>query len=631
MRAPVALALAALLAGCGPGEPVVTPLLDYGFGTGRAERSQPLPFGAQPSPHAFGGEWSVAPRDGLWMHGREASLDVVGGGHDAVLRLDLVTAGELAQRGQRLVVLVNGEELANVGPGTDWEQPGRHRIVIPARQWKRGRNVLGFRASEVMVPVGPEGRPHPPYSVCFLSLRLSELGPEGFLDDAIPDPHPATPPAGGFALREVAPEDAGDGPRPDILLVVLDAARADHFGSYGYSRDTTPVVDRLAREGLRFDAAFSPAPYTLAAMASLTTGRSWAQHQVVVPGDRLPGSLPTLPGILREHGWTTAGFSPNPNASRSTGFDRGFDHFYEEWVDEDFRRGLSPGGDRPARFLWRWLGENPVDGPLFASLHLALPHEPYRPGARHRLFDDPAYEGPVTGRVDNVRAIARGEVALAPADLEQLVALYDGNLHWGDALVGETLERWREARPGRELLVVVSSDHGEGFGEHGAFTHTSLLQDEMTRVPLVMWPRALVEPIAAGTGQLRSLEDVLPMLLHCLGLPLPAGAWPSHSVELLADPGWERPVVLMRNETRFGWRTPHELFVHDRFAGRQLYRLAADPGRQQDLCGTQGCLGRAVGLARLLGLAGAGRPGVAAADAPDAATREQLRALGYTD
>jgi arylsulfatase A-like enzyme len=224
-------------------------------------------------------------------------------------------------------------------------------------------------------------------------------------------------------------------------------------------------------------------------------------------------------------------------------------------------------------------------------VHAVPPHEPYLPGPEHDLFGDPSYAGRINGSYRQMQRIFRGELQLDEADVARLVSLYDGNLRRGDALVGDLVSLWRERRPGRPLLVICLSDHGEALGEHGHFGHNLPLTDETTRVPLI-WASDL--PVSPGLDRARdrllALTDVMPMLLHELGLRGEAlesagPAWPARFLEVLERPDAPRTEVLLRNtEPRLrGVRTVDRLLISDGWARQELYDLTDDPRARHDL------------------------------------------------
>lgn len=309
--------------------------------------------------------------------------------------------------------------------------------------------------------------------------------------------------------------------RPDILLIILDAARADHFGSAGYERDTTPNMDRLAAESLVFERAYSECPNTFCSIPNLISGVSFMDLGTALHGKRIPDEVTTLAEHVLPLGYRTVGLTANPNNSASRNSHQGFDHFERLW-----------GAHRQAELAARLIEETPDDQPLYLQLHLLPPHEPYNPREAFDIFTDPGYRGPVHPEM-GLRRYKRGLATFSPTDLEQLIALYDGNLRMADDAVEEVLQAMKRHRRWDEALVLVTSDHGEAFGEHGTFQHSSTVFDEMLHVPFILRLPGGEIPAAVDTSRPVALADGVPTLLGYLGLEPPPEAW---GIDLLAAP-----------------------------------------------------------------------------------------------
>ncbi|MBX7187396.1 MAG: sulfatase, partial [Vicinamibacteria bacterium] len=243
-------------------------------------------------------------------------------------------------------------------------------------------------------------------------------------------------------------------PRPEaplsVLLVTIDTLRADRVGAYGDSKARTPTLDRLARDGVVFERAYTPAPITLPAHVSMMTGLLPPAHGVRGNGAFAlgPGS-PTLAETLKASGRSTAAFVGGFPLSRRFGLGRGFDVYDDvmtkaSGVNYDFAERRAP--DVVAAAL-AWLNTTP--GPVFLWVHLFDPHAPYEPPPEFRT-DDPY----------------RDEIAATDAALATLIAAWD-------------------ARPARGM-VIATSDHGEAFGEHGEWSHSLFIYDTTLHVPLLV-------------------------------------------------------------------------------------------------------------------------------------------------
>ena len=307
---------------------------------------------------------------------------------------------------------------------------------------------------------------------------------------------------------------------PDLLLLVLDTARADAFAP-GSSPVRTPAIERLHAEGLSFRRAITPAPWTLPSHGSMFSGRLPTEHGITADAlewvDGHPSSPapqvrawhgPWVPDDLRARGYATMGISCNPWITGWGGFERGFDRFIGVrpwkrvprgnmgWKSRRVRQILTKdhGGDRAAKTLVRWLSNAPAGRPLFAMVNLMEVHDPYDPPLRfHPLLRGEV--GSSTGisrsRLPYVQVLQRGRLRVDPSRefLAGVRALYRASARYEDALVGRIVRAF--AGRGRPAVVVLVSDHGEHLGEHGLFGHHSSLHEILLHVPLLFWGRGV--------------------------------------------------------------------------------------------------------------------------------------------
>lgn len=317
--------------------------------------------------------------------------------------------------------------------------------------------------------------------------------------------------AGALWPEPTPPADGRPGAGPDIVLVVVDTLRADHVGAWGYPRDTTPHLDRLAAEASRYSEAWSTASWTLPAHASLFTGLAPGEHGAHAGTARLPAGPPTLAERLDARGYRTVGLSANGWVSPGTGLERGFERFVF-LGDRGFASQLLLPlvFDRPEDLGGRAIVDRALaevdaagDEPVFLFLNLLEAHEPFGTVPddwRSRFADEPL--DPTLGRTwlrDMPRSWCtchkdagelRCEDGLYKADAERVRAVidrYDAGVAYDDHLLGvlrEGLEargRWEDA------VVVVTSDHGEHLGEEGGrLGHMVWLTEALLRVPLVV-------------------------------------------------------------------------------------------------------------------------------------------------
>jgi arylsulfatase A-like enzyme len=307
---------------------------------------------------------------------------------------------------------------------------------------------------------------------------------------------------------------------PNVVLVVIDTARADHFSSYGYPRPTTPHLDAFAREAIRFERAYSVSCWTVPAHASMFTGLYPATHWAGQTNVWLDDRFTTIAELLRARGYATADFSGNPWVSPTTNLVQGFD------VVETMtgRPDLAPTGAKPHptnKLIADWLGRRPTDRPFFLFVNYLEPHAPYQPP---KQFEARFLPG---GLSDAERAAALvpwtdwylGRAGLTPAAAAERTALYDGEIAYADEIVSDLLEELRRAKVYDDSLIIIASDHGENLGEHGHLTHVFALYEPTARVPLLVRL-----PGAARGGSVRTdpvqLVDLFSTIASFAGIPI---------------------------------------------------------------------------------------------------------------
>jgi arylsulfatase A-like enzyme len=384
----------------------------------------------------------------------------------------------------------------------------------------------------------------------------------------------------GLSLRERAVLARKDGPdgRPNVLLIILDTVRAASLSLYGYSKPTTPFLEDLAREGARFDQAYAPSSWTLPTHASMLTGR-WPHELSADWNRRLDETFPTLPECFLSAGFATGAFVANYEyTAPETGLDRGFTRYstfrpslaeivasssVAGWLSSrlSVRRAFGyqevvnrklAGHVRQEFLDW-------VDGlqgrPFFAMLNLFDAHEPYLPPAPHDTIFGDGRIGfhPKTVFTPRAAAIREGDrKALPLEEQKRQQTAYDGALRYMDGELELLVDELRHRDILDNTIVVITSDHGEAFGEGGEFMHGPAFSALTTHVPLIIrYPSAV-----AGRAIARevSLRDLPATLLDLTGFA--AGELPGRSLGPLmgADstvPAASSPVL----STFWGWTT----------------------------------------------------------------------------
>jgi arylsulfatase A-like enzyme len=325
---------------------------------------------------------------------------------------------------------------------------------------------------------------------------------------------------GVVAAWRVSSPPAPETPRPSgILLVSIDTLRPDRLSTYGHERLTSPNLDRFAQDAIRFDAAFTHAPSTLPAHASLFTsllpqhhGASFARRTPLAPG------IPTLTESLSRSGYRTLALCGGGQLDPEFGLDRGFDAYDSVIGHETFDRVV-------ARAL-RWLDRREDDTPFFWFLHTYEVHHPYTPSPGLVAEVAPAARRPshlpAAISVRLLRRINSGSIDLQPGDARYIRATYDAEIRSMDRALGRLLQGLRIRGLYDDLLIVFTSDHGEEFGEHGSMGwHSHTLYDELLRVPLLIKAPGNRAGGRVVDEQVRLL-DVAPTILELAGVPIPA-------------------------------------------------------------------------------------------------------------
>jgi arylsulfatase A-like enzyme len=328
-------------------------------------------------------------------------------------------------------------------------------------------------------------------------------------------------------------------PRPNLILISIDTLRADRLGAYGYERNTSPHLDALAERGVRFETVIADSNWTLPSHATLFTGLPPSVHGAIGPKDRLRTGIPTLAEVLQQNGYRTFGVTGGGFVDERHGFARGFDQYRRDPVD--FRTALD--------IVVRMLRQLAPEERFFWFVHTYDVHCPYHPPPRYaRLFDrqPPSDRLDTRGRCGNPHY---NSMSLTAGQARYLSDRYDGGIRYADDLLGAFVERLdADGRLGNTIVVVLS-DHGDEFLEHGQIGHRNSQFIQSLRVPWIMVGPGLERRVVT---QPAGLADVMPTLLDLLDLPAPA----VQGVSM-------RPFI----EARTAERPPRTLFSEDPFAG----------------------------------------------------------------
>ncbi len=437
------------------------------------------------------------------------------------------------------------------------------------------------------------------------------------------EPEPATsartdaPAASTASAAAPAPAAAK---KPNIVLISIDTLRADALEPWGAARPTSPNISALAKDAWVFKNTFSQAGVTAPSHMTLLTSLYPIVHGVSnlraiemqreggeeenTTATRVDPKVQTLASVLSKHGWKTAAFTGGGNVCSDLGFDQGFHEF-----DDEPTNGVS-GNDGPwfdAQHVAKWIEAHKAE-PFFLFVHTWIPHNPYLPPEPWNTAFDPDYKGKIVSsraeydaRPDADDPHLPSRVMLEfdrkdPAEVAHIRALYDGDVRYADESVGNLLAALESSGVQDDTIIVLVSDHGEQFLEHGNFLHPSELWRELVHVPLI---------VRLPSRESRTIEtparliDVLPTILDLVDVPVPAEAQGRSLLPAVAGTYEELPII---SEIVTRWRfsgtsrSVSRMIRSIRLAqwtyivrtigpsqSEELYDRSTDPGETQNL------------------------------------------------
>ena len=343
----------------------------------------------------------------------------------------------------------------------------------------------------------------------------------------------------------------------NVVLLTLDALRADHVSAYGYERETTPNLDAFAEGGIRFENAYSLSTHTREAIPGLLSGRYPSECVT----DDYELDTDTVASRLRKTEFTTGAFHSNPYVSRAYGFDRDFDTFDDDLylgrhklvalaqraLDKVRNRHYARAeeiNERALEFV------DSTEEPFFLWVHYMDPHGPYSPPREYQEVFHDEYVGMKWAQEMYKRAVIEDPESITADERREMVNLYDEEIRYADEQLGRFLDELESRGLLKETLVILTADHGDAFGERGYFGHPRRLDGELLRVPLVVrWPGVSAREVETPV----SLADVVPTVLAAAGVN-GDGLSGESLVELASDPdGYDGRVVFsgVRGDSRY--------------------------------------------------------------------------------
>jgi arylsulfatase A-like enzyme len=406
-------------------------------------------------------------------------------------------------------------------------------------------------------------------------------------------------------------------------VVSIDTLRADRLGCYGYHKPTSPTIDRLAAGGIRFERAVAESSWTLPSHMTLMTGLYPSAHDVVQPKRKLSRKIPTLAQTLAGNGYRTYANTGGGYVGRQFGFHRGF----EKYVTE-----RQPFTDVVSQFL-DWLDGLQPKEQFLAFLHTYEVHCPYDPPPNYReLLDVQAPDVPleIEGKCPEAYF---NKLDLTDDQVRYLSDLYDADIRRIDDAVAELLAGLDERALRRNTIMVLLSDHGEEFREHGSIGHGRNLFYPVLNIPMIVSGPAL----APGTIEVEAgLVDVVPTLLDVLGVDGMNSQGRSFAGALGGMPIDDQPGGALSEHDRKEKLVsivagPHHLILDVDSGDELLFDVDVDPAEQHNLIERDSETTERMRSRLAEARAGLQAEAGAQEAEQDAAKREQLRALGYVE
>ena len=385
---------------------------------------------------------------------------------------------------------------------------------------------------------------------------------------------------------------------PNIIFISVDTLRADHLSCYGYDKKTTPMLDMLAKKGVLFKKAYAPAPWTLPSHASMFSGLYPSKHKAIDERVAVGKEIVMLTEKLQAAGYETGGFVSHYYLSKDYGFDRGFDKFVMK---------LDEKAENMTKMAATWIRDNRKK-PFFAFIHYFDPHTPYFPPAEFRTKHFPKDLIEIKGDTQDVLSVIHSKYPeKRDKTLRALRALYDGEIDYVDSSISELYKKLQLYKLDKNTLIIVTSDHGEEFYEHGLMEHGFTLYEEQLHVPLIFY---CPEKIAMGktTDVPVSLVDLFPTLLDYAGIPVPEKIDGRSILPLLKNPDGpvadsisNRPLhaqttrqgpdrmCVIKDDNKYIYSPDFRLSF--RSFGQELFNLKKDPKETTNLMPTEVDLG----------------------------------------
>lgn len=420
-------------------------------------------------------------------------------------------------------------------------------------------------------------------------------------------------------------------PHP-IIILDIDTLRADHLSCYGYERDTSPNIDALSRESVLFEWAFGPAPNTLPSQTTILSSLHPTVHGAFSEEDRVPEEVTTLAEVLNDAGFRTAAFTDGGFMSKMFGLSQGFELY------DGRRGGLERTGDKILQWVRQHAQEN-----FLLLVHTYDVHAPYDPPEPFKSRYTDGLEAPTPGFEPTIEKLLEvrkshftpNPTPLPPNDLAFSVARYDGGIRYVDNWIGIFVDELKTLGLLDRATLVVLSDHGEEFQEHGSVGHEKIYST-VTHIPMIF--RFPGGNVRQRIDKVVSAVDVMPTLLDVAGVAPPPSVQGRSLVPLMQGTA-QGPYLAFGESNYFGKRRfiafgDHRLLYTEKKSRSELYHFRRDPHELDNLVEQD-----AATATRLRDALLSWRQKIEASSPEKAAEtneldpeiRQQLKALGYIE
>ena len=436
--------------------------------------------------------------------------------------------------------------------------------------------------------------------------------------------------------------------KPNVILIIIDTARKDHFSCYGYSRQLTPRIDELAKDGVKFENAEAAAPWTLPSISSILTGlyphKHMAGYAAKDPKTQQEGltyinsSVITLAEVLFDNKYQTVGSFQNPFVDPGYGLNRGFE-IYDYFPGDDLRIRRA---DTVVEWSMNWLEKaREKRRPFFMVLHFFDPHLAYDPIPQFAAPFIYGYKGnlhpPFNPSNADLEKIRKGEIKYNDEDKKFIEGLYDGELSFVDFSLGRLFYFLKLHKLYDNTLIILTGDHGEEFWDHDSYEHGHTLYQELLGLPLIVrFPMAENKGLVVKDRV--SLVDIAPSILAYLRIE---STMNTDGMSFIKMPGASvkpasRPIVAednrIGNPLQAMYRGQYKLILDVATGEIQIYNLDNDPGEKTNLFGQKETyppeiVDQIKGVAAKIQKLRAEQNALPAKVSPEVI--EKLRALGY--